>query len=92
MSQSQVMIGALIAGFILWLLMNNGLAKYWALLTGGGATTPATPVSSSTPTTTPGAGSPGATPATPGASSSGGGITINPGPTSSGGSFFTGGQ
>lgn len=39
MSQSTVLIGALLAAFIVYLAMNNRLVTYWQLLTGGGTTT-----------------------------------------------------
>jgi hypothetical protein len=36
-SQSTILVGATLAAFVLWLAMQNRLAAYWALLTGGGA-------------------------------------------------------
>lgn len=49
MSQSEVMVGALIAGFVLWLLMTNRLQAYWALLTGGGTSVASAATGGSTP-------------------------------------------
>jgi hypothetical protein len=49
MSQSTVMVGALFAGFLVWLAMNGKLQAYWALLLGGGSSTAST---ASTPATT----------------------------------------
>src|SRR5215469_13867588 len=40
-SQSTVIVVALIGAFLLWLLLTGRLAAYWALLTGGGATSAA---------------------------------------------------
>jgi hypothetical protein len=42
MSQSTVMLGALLAGFVVWLAMNGKLQAYWSLLLGGGATSSST--------------------------------------------------
>ena len=61
MSQSEVLVGALLGAFVIFLLMTNRLGAYWALLTGGGASaasndTPAANTSSSqTFTLSPGA-------------------------------------
>jgi hypothetical protein len=47
LSQSSVLVGALLAGFIVWLILNGKLGTYWSLLLGGAAATatssPATP-------------------------------------------------
>jgi hypothetical protein len=54
MSQSELIGGALIGGFVLYLAMNNRLQAYWSILMGAGAgagagapTAPATPPGSS---------------------------------------------
>src|SRR5215472_5168000 len=55
-SQSTVIVVALIGAFLLWLLLTGRLAAYWALLTGGGATSasPSPPSSSSSGPSSPG--------------------------------------
>ena len=60
MGQSELLAGALAGGFILYLAMNNRLATYWALLTGGAP--PSSTASTSTPpaTTATAAGTAGA--------------------------------
>jgi hypothetical protein len=35
-SQATIVVGALLAGWVLWLAVNNKLGVYWAILTGGG--------------------------------------------------------
>ena len=35
-SNSAFVVGALLAGFVLWLALNNRLGTYWNLLIGGG--------------------------------------------------------
>jgi hypothetical protein len=75
-SQSTVLVGVLLAGFVVWLLMNKKLAAYWAILTG------ATAGSTANPTAT--AGQPGSAsasaPGTPGAAGQGTGTGSSPGP------------
>lgn len=51
MSQSEIIVGALLGGFVLFLLMSGRLATYWALLTGGGASA-ATPQAANAPAVT----------------------------------------
>ena len=60
MSQSAVMVGALIGGFVVFLALQQKLGVYWAILIGGGssATTPAATTPTPSTTTT----SPSATP------------------------------
>src|ERR1700733_5827402 len=41
MSQSGLMVAALVGGFIVYLGMNGKLAAYWALMTGGGGSSTA---------------------------------------------------
>lgn len=52
-SQSTILVGALLAAFIVWLAMNGRLNAYWALLTGAASSTStaATPGTSSLPGT-----------------------------------------
>lgn len=59
LSQSTVVVGALLAFFVLYLAVHNRLGTYWQILTGGG-TAASTPAAAGT---TPGA--PGTTPASP---------------------------
>jgi hypothetical protein len=40
-SQSTLLVGALLATFLLWLAVNNRLVTYWGFLTGGGGATTA---------------------------------------------------
>jgi hypothetical protein len=54
MSQSGLMVAALIGGFVVFVAMQGKLSTYWSILLGGGAS----------------AATPGATPSVPGASSS----------------------
>lgn len=42
MSQSGMIVAALVAGFVVYLAINGRLNTYWSLLTGGGATTAST--------------------------------------------------
>ena len=42
MSQSGLMLAALIGGFVVWLMMNQKLGAYWSILIGGGSTAAAT--------------------------------------------------
>ena len=52
MGQSELLASALAGGFLLYLAMNNRLAAYWALLTGGAPAAPASAASAAaTPTT-----------------------------------------
>lgn len=51
MSQSSLMVGALIAGFVVWVMMNGKLATYWSILLGGGASATAT-ATTATPSAT----------------------------------------
>ena len=44
MSQSTLMVGALFAGFLVWLAMNGKLQAYWSLLLGGGSSSTASTV------------------------------------------------
>lgn len=61
MSQSGVMIAALLGGFVIYLLIQGRLAVYYNLLIGGaGASTPAAPVPSPSTATPPGTTPPGA--------------------------------
>ena len=60
MSQSALMVGALVAGFILYLAIKQRLGAYWSILIGGGAsatatttTAPATTTAAPATTTTP---------------------------------------
>ena len=52
MSQSAVMVGALIGGFVVFLALQQKLGVYWAILIGGGssATTPAATTPTPSPT------------------------------------------
>lgn len=59
MSQSGLMVAALIGGFVVWLALSGKLATYWSILIGGGASStastsaaPATPSSTSSSTST----------------------------------------
>jgi hypothetical protein len=52
MSQSSLMVGALIAGFVVYLAMNGKLATYWSILIGGGSTSATTTTPSATTSTT----------------------------------------
>jgi hypothetical protein len=56
MSQSGLMVAALIGGFIVFIAMQGKLATYWSILLGGGAAT-----GSTSTTTTPSATTPSAT-------------------------------
>jgi hypothetical protein len=77
MSQSQVLVGALLAGFVVYLAMNGKLAAYWKLLTGGGTAAPSTPTAG---TTTTGEGGQLVAPQSPtGTYVPGGGLQIVPG-------------
>jgi hypothetical protein len=67
MSQSGLMVAALVGGFVVFVAMQGKLANYWSILLGGGSTSTG---SAATPTT-PGATTPGATPI-PGGPVSGG--------------------
>jgi hypothetical protein len=59
MSQSGLMVAALLGGFVVYLAMAGKLAAYWSILMGGGATSTAAPAATTT--------TPGATTTTPGA-------------------------
>ena len=66
MSQSALMVAALIGGFVVFVAMQGKLGNYWSILLGGGAgasaTTPAaTTTTPSTTTTAPGATTPSTT-------------------------------
>jgi hypothetical protein len=77
MTQSEVIAGALFAGFLLWLAMNKRLPAYWSILTGGGASPAAAGGSGGG-----GSGSGSATPPAPGSGSgSGGGYLVPPIPS-----------
>lgn len=52
MSQSGIMVGALLAGFVVYLAMTGKLAAYWGILMGGGASATATPTTGATSPTT----------------------------------------
>jgi hypothetical protein len=53
MSQSGLMVAALLGGFVVYLAMTGKLAAYWSILMGGGATSTAAPAATTTsPTTT----------------------------------------
>jgi hypothetical protein len=60
MSQSTVLVGALIGGFAVWLALNQKLGAYWSILIGGGssATTATTPATTTGATTTGAAATP----------------------------------
>jgi hypothetical protein len=66
MSQSQVMIGALLAGFFVYLAMAGKLAAYWSILIGGGSGQAAAQVGAPAATTTAPATPKAATPTTGG--------------------------
>ena len=53
MSQSGLMVAALVGGFVIWLMMKGKLAAYWSILLGGnsGAAT-AAPAATTAPSTT----------------------------------------
>jgi hypothetical protein len=55
MSQSEWLAAILIAGFVLWLAMNNRLGVYWSLLLGGGPAPPP-PTGNAPSTIAPGSG------------------------------------
>jgi hypothetical protein len=59
MSQSGLMVAALLGGFVVYLAMAGKLAAYWSILMGGGASSTAAPAATTT--------TPGATTTTPGA-------------------------
>jgi hypothetical protein len=66
MSQSGLMVAALLGGFVVFLAMQNKLGAYWSILLGGGASATTTPAATTTtPSTTTTA--PGATTTTPAA-------------------------
>jgi hypothetical protein len=52
MSQSSLMLGALLAGFVVWLGMQGKLAAYWSILIGGGSSTAAPAATTTTPSAT----------------------------------------
>ena len=52
MSQSTILVGVLLAGFIIYLLMNGRLNAYWAILTGSAAGAPSTGTTTRPPTGT----------------------------------------
>jgi hypothetical protein len=54
MSQSAVMLGALVAGFLVYLMLRGRLGTYWALMTGGTATSTSTGATIVPGTQTPG--------------------------------------
>jgi hypothetical protein len=64
MSQSGLMVAALIGGFVVWLMMNGKLATYWSILLGGSSSTTAPAAAPSGGTT----GSGGSTLPSPGSS------------------------
>lgn len=74
--QSTIWLGALLGMFVLYLAMNNRLAVYWSLLTGGtgaavsGATQPGSTTTPSTGDTSGGSGSAGRLYISPGTPSS----------------------
>lgn len=60
LSQGTVVVGAILAAWVLWLAVNNRLVVYWQIMTGqGGATTSGTTTNStSSPATTTGGSQP----------------------------------
>jgi hypothetical protein len=60
-SQSEVIAAVLIAGFLVWLAMNQRLGVYWSVLTGGAAAQAPPPA----PATGPGSANPQITPGSP---------------------------
>lgn len=68
MSQSTILVGALLAAFIVWLAMQGRLSAYWAILSGSAAGAPSTGATTSPPAGTllnpfaPGAGTGTVTP------------------------------
>jgi hypothetical protein len=55
MSQSGIMVAALLGGFVVFLAMQGKLANYWSILLGGGASATTGAATTASPTTTPGA-------------------------------------
>ena len=55
MSQSGLMVAALIGGFIVYLAMQGKLGTYWTLMTGGGGSSAASTASPAATTTSPSA-------------------------------------
>ena len=53
MSQSGLMLAALIGGFVVWLMMNQRLSAYWSILIGGGSSATATPTTGGSTTIIP---------------------------------------
>jgi hypothetical protein len=53
MSQSALMMGALFAGFIIWLTLKGKLGTYWALMTGGTASGGSPPIGPTVGSTNP---------------------------------------
>jgi hypothetical protein len=53
MSQSGLMLAALVGGFVIWLMLQGKLGNYWSILMGGSTTAPSTTTpSTTTPSTT----------------------------------------
>lgn len=57
MTQSGALVGALVAGFILWLALNRKLQNYWSILAGGSPGTTTGPAATAPATTGPATGS-----------------------------------
>jgi hypothetical protein len=79
MSQSEWLGAVLIAGFIVWLAMNQRLSVYWSILLGGGGTTGGTTGGSATPaqaTAAPATAAPAA--AAPAAPATAAPVTVSP--------------
>jgi hypothetical protein len=55
MSQSGIMVAALLGGFVVFLALQGKLANYWSILLGGGASATSGATTTSPTTTTPGA-------------------------------------
>lgn len=66
MSQSAVMVGALIGGFVVFLALNQKLGAYWSILIGGSASAAAPATTSATPSTSTGSTTSGSIPTTQG--------------------------
>jgi hypothetical protein len=98
MSQSGLMVAALLGGFVVFLAMQGKLGNYWSILMGGGASAPSTSSGSGTTTPAPspstgsgGSGGSGSTsPTTPASPFSFLGGTANPFAAATGGVSNTG--
>src|ERR1700733_2632458 len=61
MSQSGLMVAALLAGFVVYLMLSQKLGSYWSILMGGASATTATNPAATPTTTTPSTTAPATT-------------------------------